>query len=72
MQILIHVDSQDAMASLENLGLTKKGPYILRDLLNGLAKRVQGLLLWERNARRRRGRGRIDGPFRCEATADAV
>lgn len=41
MQILIHVDSQDAMASLENLGLTKKGPYILRDLLNGLAKRVQ-------------------------------
>ena len=41
MQIQIKVGSRAAMASLEELGLTKKGPYILRDLLNGLAKRVQ-------------------------------
>jgi hypothetical protein len=44
MQILVKIDAQAALESLEELGLSKKGPYILRDLLNGLAKRVQANL----------------------------
>jgi hypothetical protein len=44
MQILIHVDSTKAIESLEELGLRKKGPYILRDFLNLLAKKVQANL----------------------------
>jgi hypothetical protein len=44
MQIFVKVDAADALESLEELGLTKKGPRILANTLNEIAKKVQSAL----------------------------